>query len=79
MRPFGRKQLEFLGRMAGYGRAVVVGDALIRSLAARGAMRPLGGNAFYVITADGLRAVADAMDAGAIPAITIDDFKPEAT
>ncbi|MER9912853.1 hypothetical protein NKJ71_19695 [Mesorhizobium sp. M0050] len=33
------------------------------------------GDSFYVVTADGLRAVADALDSGALAPVTIEDFK----
>lgn len=76
----GKHQLAFLAKMAGTGRAVIVGDKLIRSLAQRGLLRPLadgskGDGSFYTITAHGLRAVADALDSGAIPLTTIDHFR----
>lgn len=83
MARLGKKQLGFLAGMVGTGvgtgRAAVVGDALIHSLVARGCMRPLGpqGDSFFVVTPAGLRAVADALDAGTIPAVTIDAFKPK--
>lgn len=79
MARLGRKQLTFLANMAGTGFAVVVGDAFIRRLVAHGCLRPLGpeGDSFFVVTPAGLRAVADALDAGTIPAVTIDAFKPK--
>jgi hypothetical protein len=80
MARLGKNQLAFLARMTGQGRAVVVGDKLIRSLAKAGFMTALShnGDSFYVVTAAGLRAVADALDNGAIPPTTIDDFKKAA-
>lgn len=74
----GKRQLDFLAIMAGTGNAVVVGDKLIRTLADRGCLRALSakGDSFYTITSAGLRAVADALDAGTLPAATIEDFKP---
>lgn len=78
MARLGKNQLEFLSRMAGQGRAIVVGDKLIRSLAKAGCLKALGNknDSFFVVTAAGLRAVADALDSGALPPVTIDDFKP---
>lgn len=79
MARLGKNQIEFLDRMAGRGRAVIVGDKLIRSLAARGMLRSLNPErgSFFVLTSAALRAVADAMDSGALPPITLDDFKPK--
>jgi hypothetical protein len=77
MARLGKNQIELLARMTGQGRAVVVGDKLIRSLAKAGCMSALShnGDSFYVVTSAGLRAVADALDAGSLPPVTIDDFK----
>jgi hypothetical protein len=79
MARLGKNQLNFLAGVAGRGRAVVVGDKIIRSLAERGMMEPLarpeGNGSFFVVTSAGLRAVADAMDSGVLPPITIEDFK----
>lgn len=73
----GKHQLNFLAGMAGTGSAVIVGDKLVRSLAKRGLLRSLSekGSSFYTITPDGLRAVADALDSGALPMTTIDNFR----
>lgn len=77
MARLGKNQLKFLAGMAGQSRAVIVGDKLLRSLGNAGVMKPVGsdGDSFYVITAHGLRAVADALDSGALPPVTIEDFK----
>jgi hypothetical protein len=79
MARLGKNQIDFIAGMC-LGRACIVGDKLMRSLAKAGAMKALGsdGDSFYVLTADGLRAVADAIDSGAIPPVTMDAFKPKA-
>ncbi|RWO22858.1 hypothetical protein [Mesorhizobium sp.] len=74
MARLGKNQLNFIAGMC-LGRACVVGDKLLRSLAKAGCLKALGSDSFYVITADGLRAVADAIDRGAIPPVTMDAFK----
>lgn len=78
MARLGKNQLKFAAGMC-LGRASIVGDKLLRSLARAGCLQPLGsdGDSFYVITAEGLRAVADALDSGAIPPVTMNDFKPK--
>jgi len=77
MARLGKNQIEFLAGLAAPRRAAVSGDKLLRSLATRGLVKPLGanGDSFFVVTADGLRAVADALDSGAIKETTLDDFK----
>lgn len=77
MAPLGKNQLDFLMKMSGMGRAVIVGDKLIRSLCDRGLLVALSteGDSFFVLTPNGLRAIADAIDSGALKAPTIDDFK----
>lgn len=75
MARLGKNQIAFLAGIAGTGRAVVVGDKLIRSLAKAGCLKALGANSFYVITPAGLRSVADAIDGGALKPTTLDDFK----
>lgn len=75
MSRLGKNQLDFLAGLAGTRRAAIVGDKLIRSLASAGHLRALGDESFYVITATGLRAVADALDSGALKPSTLDDFK----
>lgn len=71
MTRLGKRQLDRLAGMAHVGAAMVAPDALCRSLAARGLMEPTGDqpgheDTFYVVTAAGFRAVADAIDAGDI-------------
>jgi len=77
MAKLGKNQINFLARMAGRGSALIVGDRLARSLTERGCLRSLSedGDSFYVVTSWGLRAVADAMDSGRLPEITINDFR----
>lgn len=79
MARLGKNQIKSLAGMC-LGRAVVVGDKIERSLVKAGCMEALGseGDSFYVITANGLRAVADAMESGAIPPVTMDAFRPKA-
>ncbi len=67
----GKKQLARLASMAHVGMAQVVPDAVTKSLVARGLMQPTGtkpgtDDAFIVITADGFRAIADAIETGTI-------------
>ena len=62
----GPKQRDLLARMC-VGRAVVVGDALTRSLCRRGLMKAHRGDDVVTVTAAGLRALADEMDAGRVP------------
>lgn len=67
----GKRQIAKLAGMAGVGSALVVPDAISRSLASRGLMegtgdKPGSEDAFAVVTAAGYRAVADAIDAGQI-------------
>lgn len=67
----GRRQIDRMAAMANVGCALVVPDAVSRSLVARGLMEPTGDkpgceDAFVVMTAAGYRAVADAIDAGQI-------------
>jgi len=71
MSRLGNNQLARLASMAHVGMAQVVPDAVTRSLVSRGLMAPTGNkpgteDAFIVITADGFRAIADAIEAGAI-------------
>lgn len=71
MAKLGKLQLARLAGMAGVGSALVVPDAISRSLAARGLMEGTGttpktADSFVVITAAGYRAIADAIDAGLI-------------
>lgn len=69
MAKLGKHQMRRLAGMAGVGCAQVVPDAISRSLVARGLMEPTGDRpgseeAFVVITAAGLRAIAEEIDAG---------------
>jgi hypothetical protein len=75
----GKNQIDFLAGIC-LGRAYIVGDKMMRSLASNGCLQALGkeGDSFYVITADGLRAVADALDSGKLPAQSLDAFKMKA-
>ena len=75
MARLGKNQLDFLAGLAGPRRAAIVGDKLLRSLAKSGYIKALGDDSFYVITPDGLRAVADALDSGALKPTTLEDFK----
>lgn len=67
----GSRQLKRLAGMAGVGSALVVPDSISRSLTARGLMQPTGDqpgaeDGMIVVTPAGLRALADAMDAGLV-------------
>lgn len=69
MTRLGRHQLDLLSKLAAFGRVLVVGDRLSDSLVRRGLLLALDAdsNAMIVITPAGYRAVADAIEAGAIP------------
>lgn len=64
----GPKQLDWLAHHAGVFRAVVVPDRLLESLRAKGCLVSHGTetDGFLVLTPAGYRAVADALDSGAI-------------
>jgi hypothetical protein len=64
----GRRQTELLRQLANPWLHLIVPDKIALSLARRGflAARSKSGDGFYSITPDGLRVVADLMDAGAI-------------
>ena len=68
MRPLGKHQLQRLMGLASPGSLLIVaGDELSKSLAARGLTAPKLKNkpdAWHGITPKGLRALADAMEAG---------------
>lgn len=76
MARLGKNQLDLLAGLVGPRRAAIVGDKLTRSLAKSGYLRSLGDDSFYIVTSDGLRAVADALDSGALKPATMEDFKP---
>lgn len=66
-RPLGKLQLERLMGLASPSCLLVVGDALSKSLVARGLLKPHFSekpDAWHRITASGLRALADAYEAG---------------
>ncbi len=65
----GRHQLDLLSKLAGVGRAPVVGDRLSDSLVRRGLLLATDSenNALVVVTPAGYRAVADAIESGVIP------------
>lgn len=76
MSKLGSRQLEHLALMAHVGCAQVVPDDMTRSLCKRGLMVATGNtpelkDACIVITPDGFRALADAMDAGLV------EWKPD--
>jgi hypothetical protein len=77
MARLGKNQLEQLARFVGTGRAYVVGDKQLRRLRDLGMMRAVSEerDSFFTITSAGLRAVADAMDDGRIPPLSVDDFR----
>ncbi len=61
----GTRQLELL-RALGTRSALVIHDKLSRRLCELGLMKAMGDDSFICITPDGLRALADAADAGRI-------------
>jgi hypothetical protein len=66
-RPLGKLQLERLMGLASPSMMLVVGDALSKSLVKRGLLKanfPDTPEAWHRITPDGLRALADAYEAG---------------
>ena len=70
----GIRQLELL-RAVGTHCAVVVIDPLARRLCDLGLMKEARPNSFAHITPDGLRALADAADAGRIELFKLKDWK----
>lgn len=74
----GSKQLEML-MLCGVGRALVVGDRTSRRLCELGLMRAHGkdGDSIVAVTAEGLRALADASDAGRIALFEMPKAKGE--
>ena len=68
----GNKQLQKL-RTLGPSLCQIVGDDVCRSLAKRGllASDSEDGEAFYHITPDGMRALADAIDDGKLPRMKV--------
>ncbi len=65
IRPLGKNQIEWLSRMHIY-RFAICSNPLIQSLVARGLVssRSSDEKSMFAITADGLRALADAIDCG---------------
>jgi hypothetical protein len=72
----GKRQLELL-RGVGPGAAVVVPDNMTRRLCSLGLMKAHGGEdgSFAAVTPNGLRALADAADAGRISLFKMPDKK----
>jgi len=67
MRPLGKLQLERLLGLASPAMLLIVGDAISKSLVKRGLLKPRFRNspdAFHGITPAGMRALADAYEAG---------------
>jgi hypothetical protein len=62
----GDKQIELLAALGCPTWSMICGDKMLRRLAALGLLRPLGDDSFFCITPAGLRALADALDAGRI-------------
>lgn len=65
-RPLGKNQSWLLRQLANPWLILIVGDREARSLAKRGLLKAhgAGGDSHYQITPDGLRLVADEMEAG---------------
>lgn len=66
----GKKQLGLLRSMC-CGLAVIVPDKMTRRLCARGFMQEAAPDSFVFVTADGLRALADAADRGEVELFTM--------
>lgn len=66
VRPLGTRQLETLMTLSSPSLSQVVPDKVARSLERRGYLKPLSGRSdgFLVITPAGMRASADALEAG---------------
>lgn len=80
--PLGKNQLDYLARRAGVFTAQVVPDALTRSLERRGLLVSLGGktDGFLAMTPSGYRAVADALESGAVTRPPLTEWgKPDST
>ena len=65
-RPLGKHQRCLLADLGGVRMAVIVGDKLSRSLVQRGLLAAEDDGSFAHITARGLRALADEIDAGRV-------------
>lgn len=76
MTRLGRHQLDLLSGLACVNSALVVGNRLSDSLVRRGLLLATDAenNALVVLTPDGYRALADAIESGAIP--WPPEFKP---
>lgn len=76
MAKLGRKQLDMLALIGGVQRAIVVPDAVTRSLCKRGLMTSGGTktDGFLVLTSAGYRAIADAMDSGDITRQPVEEW-----
>ncbi len=74
----GHRQLNLLSVLARPGTALIVGDKLARSLVSRGLAQQARHDAIISITSSGLRALADAADAGKIKLrVEPEDMKPK--
>lgn len=65
-RPLGKHQRDLLALLGGVGMRLIVPDAQSRALAARGLMAAEPDGSFARVTAKGLRALADEIDAGRV-------------
>jgi hypothetical protein len=80
-RPLGKLQLEFLMGLASPSCLMVVGNAVSKSLVKRGLLRPHfpdKPDAWHRITPNGLRAIADAFEAGQLDRF-MKTFPPQPT
>lgn len=79
MRPLGKRQIETLIGLASPASAMVIGNAVTAALARRGLVALHGSgkepNAMVQITPSGLRALADAWEAGKTEITTPDTWK----
>lgn len=76
MSRLGKRQLDKLASFAGVFSAIVVPDKLLRSLIRAGMMESMStkSDGFIVTTAAGFRAIADALDSGAIVRPPLEDW-----
>jgi hypothetical protein len=73
----GEKQLDLLRKLCSLTRVLITPDKVSASLVRRGLLRETPDGAALCISPDGLRAIADAMEAGRVYD-AIDKMKPRA-
>jgi len=75
MRPLGAKQRNLLRMLANPANAAVVADAVSASLVRRGLLAAEPDGSFAHVTAAGLRALADEIDAGRVELFSVERFR----